>query len=167
MTDHSPATDEQIEVFLEHTEDTYTVWDNWHILSLIARIRAETAKNSGEVKKDAVDNMIDFILSDETPIGPEDQPNIDMFDSAIASAKDRLHHEAMVKTAYKTAVMAMRGTSADIGAGELDRIVRAIVSTLFTPANSRAEAMIEAAEVEAAMRANGDLGKESGSNDDR
>ncbi|KQZ44686.1 hypothetical protein [Ensifer sp. Root558] len=38
-------------------------------------------------KKDAVDNFIDFILSDDSPVGPEDKANIQMFNNAIDSAK--------------------------------------------------------------------------------
>lgn len=41
-------------------------------------------------KKDAVDNFIDFILSDDSPVGPEDEANIQMFNNAIESAKVRL-----------------------------------------------------------------------------
>ncbi|MDX0840018.1 hypothetical protein GOD96_29395 [Sinorhizobium medicae] len=41
-------------------------------------------------KKDAVDNFIDFILSDDSPVGPEDEANIQMFNNAIDSAKIKL-----------------------------------------------------------------------------
>lgn len=41
-------------------------------------------------KKDAVDNFIDFILSDDSPVASEDEANIQMFNDAIASAKVRL-----------------------------------------------------------------------------
>ena len=41
-------------------------------------------------KKDAVDNFLDFILSDDSPVGPEDDANIEMFNNAIESAKARL-----------------------------------------------------------------------------
>jgi hypothetical protein len=41
-------------------------------------------------KKDAVDNFIDFILSDDSPVGPEDEENIQMFNNAIESAKLRV-----------------------------------------------------------------------------
>lgn len=65
-------------------------------------------------QNDAVDNMIDFILSDETPVGPEDQPNIDMFDSAIASAKERLATEQISGEAVErvTDAMVERGAQA-------------------------------------------------------
>jgi len=41
-------------------------------------------------KKDAVDNFIDFILSDDSAVGPEDEANIQMFDNAIENAKVKL-----------------------------------------------------------------------------
>jgi hypothetical protein len=41
-------------------------------------------------KKDAVDNFIDFILSDDSPVGPEDEANVQMFDNAIENAKIRV-----------------------------------------------------------------------------
>lgn len=41
-------------------------------------------------KKDAVDNFIDFILSDDSPVGPEDEANIQRFDNAIEKAKLQL-----------------------------------------------------------------------------
>ncbi|MBX4997456.1 hypothetical protein HJB72_05565 [Rhizobium lentis] len=41
-------------------------------------------------KKDAVDNFIDFILSDDSPVGPEDEASIQMFNNAIDSAKTKL-----------------------------------------------------------------------------
>ncbi|MES4991025.1 hypothetical protein ABVB70_11835 [Agrobacterium radiobacter] len=41
-------------------------------------------------KKDAVDNFIDFILSDDTPLGPEDAANVQMVRSAIEQAEMKL-----------------------------------------------------------------------------
>lgn len=41
-------------------------------------------------KKDAVDNFIDFILSDDTPLGPEDAANVQMVRSAIEQAETKL-----------------------------------------------------------------------------
>ncbi|MBY5477114.1 hypothetical protein HFO84_07180 [Rhizobium leguminosarum] len=41
-------------------------------------------------KKDAVDNFIDFILSDDTPLGPEDAANVQMVRSAIDQAEMKL-----------------------------------------------------------------------------
>jgi len=41
-------------------------------------------------KKDAVDNLIDFILSDDSAVGPEDEINIRMFNTATDAAKIKL-----------------------------------------------------------------------------
>lgn len=41
-------------------------------------------------KKDAVDNFIDFILSDDTPLGPEDAANVQMVRGAIEQAEMKL-----------------------------------------------------------------------------
>ncbi|MBY5505335.1 hypothetical protein HFO81_07220 [Rhizobium leguminosarum] len=41
-------------------------------------------------KKDAVDNFIDFILSDDSPLGPEDEANVQMVRSAIEQAEMKL-----------------------------------------------------------------------------
>ncbi|RVL64704.1 hypothetical protein [Sinorhizobium meliloti] len=41
-------------------------------------------------KKDAVDNFIDFILSDDTPLGPQDAANVQMVRSAIEQAEMKL-----------------------------------------------------------------------------
>lgn len=41
-------------------------------------------------KKDAIDNFIDFILSDDTPLGPEDEANVQMVKDALAQAEMKL-----------------------------------------------------------------------------
>ncbi|MDM9627858.1 hypothetical protein QTL95_18360 [Rhizobium sp. S152] len=41
-------------------------------------------------KKDGLDNLIEFILSDETPVGPEDEDDLKIFDDAIALAEAKL-----------------------------------------------------------------------------
>jgi hypothetical protein len=41
-------------------------------------------------KKDDLDNLIEFILSDETPVGPEDEDDLKLFDNAIALAETKL-----------------------------------------------------------------------------
>ncbi|MGM5058306.1 hypothetical protein ACD589_27020 [Rhizobium sp. 814_E9_N1_1] len=41
-------------------------------------------------KKDAVDSFIDFIIADDTPLGPDDQANVQMVRSAIEQAEARL-----------------------------------------------------------------------------
>ncbi|MDV4160580.1 hypothetical protein R1538_05530 [Rhizobium leguminosarum] len=41
-------------------------------------------------KKDAIDNFIDFIISDDTPLGPEDQANVQMVRNAIGQAELKL-----------------------------------------------------------------------------
>ncbi|TAY88101.1 hypothetical protein [Rhizobium leguminosarum] len=41
-------------------------------------------------KKDALDSLIDFIFSDDTPVGPEDEEDLDIFKDAIQQAEARL-----------------------------------------------------------------------------
>tara|TARA_R110002020_G_scaffold69730_9_gene181456 strand:+ start:29044 stop:29421 length:378 start_codon:yes stop_codon:yes gene_type:complete len=41
-------------------------------------------------KKDALDNLIDFILSDDAPVGPEDEQDIELFDAAIAQGESKV-----------------------------------------------------------------------------
>ena len=41
-------------------------------------------------KKDPVDNFLEFILSDDSPIGPDDQSDLDLFNNAQAAAEQRL-----------------------------------------------------------------------------
>lgn len=41
-------------------------------------------------KKDAIDSFIDFVLSDDTPLGPEDQANVQMVRGAIEQAEAKL-----------------------------------------------------------------------------
>ncbi len=41
-------------------------------------------------KKDDLDNLIEFILSDETPVAPEDEDDLKIFDDAVALAETRL-----------------------------------------------------------------------------
>lgn len=38
-------------------------------------------------KNDAVENFMNFILSDETPVGPEDEEDLKMFDDAVEQAE--------------------------------------------------------------------------------
>lgn len=44
----------------------------------------------GDDKKDALGNLIDFILSDDTPVGPEDEEDIKLFNDAIEQAEAKL-----------------------------------------------------------------------------
>lgn len=44
-------------------------------------------------KKDPVDNFLEFILSDDSPIGPDDQSDLDLFNNAQAAAEQRLARE--------------------------------------------------------------------------
>ncbi|PDS95472.1 hypothetical protein CO659_22790 [Rhizobium sp. S9] len=41
-------------------------------------------------KKDALDSLIDFIFSDDTPVSPEDEGDLDIFKDAIQQAEARL-----------------------------------------------------------------------------
>ncbi|RWX40286.1 hypothetical protein ELH72_08645 [Rhizobium ruizarguesonis] len=41
-------------------------------------------------KKDALDNLIEFILSDDTPVGPEDEDDLKIFNDAIEQAETKL-----------------------------------------------------------------------------
>jgi len=41
-------------------------------------------------KKDALDSLIDFIFSDDTPVSPEDEEDLDIFKDAIQQAEARL-----------------------------------------------------------------------------
>lgn len=41
-------------------------------------------------KKEALDNFLDFILSDNSPVAPEDQHCVDFFNDAIRAAEQRL-----------------------------------------------------------------------------
>ncbi len=41
-------------------------------------------------KKDALDSLIDFIFSDDTPVRPEDEEDLDIFKDAIQQAEARL-----------------------------------------------------------------------------
>lgn len=46
-------------------------------------------------KKDPVDNFLEFILSDDSPIGPDDQSDLDLFNNAQAAAEQRLARERL------------------------------------------------------------------------
>lgn len=41
-------------------------------------------------KKEALDNFLEFILSDNSPVEPEDQSSVDLFNSAINAGEMRL-----------------------------------------------------------------------------
>ncbi|MBY5422325.1 hypothetical protein [Rhizobium leguminosarum] len=41
-------------------------------------------------KKDALDSLIDFIFSDDTPVSPEDEEDLEIFKDAIQQAEARL-----------------------------------------------------------------------------
>lgn len=41
-------------------------------------------------KKDALDSLIDFIFSDDSPVRPEDEEDLDIFKDAIQQAEARL-----------------------------------------------------------------------------
>lgn len=41
-------------------------------------------------KKDPVDSFLEFILSDDSPFGPEDQSDLDLFNNAQAAAEQKL-----------------------------------------------------------------------------
>ncbi|GEM_PF-4807403 len=41
-------------------------------------------------KKDALDNLVDFIFSDDTPVGPEDEDDLKIFNDAIEQAEMKL-----------------------------------------------------------------------------
>lgn len=41
-------------------------------------------------KKDSVDSVLEFILSDDSPIGPEDQSDLDLFNNAQKAAEQKL-----------------------------------------------------------------------------
>ncbi|MGO7535944.1 hypothetical protein ELH26_36850 [Rhizobium leguminosarum] len=41
-------------------------------------------------KKDAIDNFIDFIISDDTPLGPEDHAGVQMVRDALDQAERKL-----------------------------------------------------------------------------
>lgn len=43
-------------------------------------------------KIDAVDNFLNFILSENAPLLPEDKSSLDMFDKAVDNAEKRLAH---------------------------------------------------------------------------
>ncbi|XKM38219.1 hypothetical protein A4U53_003855 (plasmid) [Rhizobium ruizarguesonis] len=44
----------------------------------------------GDKKKGALDSLIDFIFSDDTPVSPEDEGDLDIFKDAIQQADARL-----------------------------------------------------------------------------
>ena len=46
-------------------------------------------------KKDLESNLIDFILSDETPVQPDGRGDIDLFNTAVATAKQKLARARM------------------------------------------------------------------------
>jgi hypothetical protein len=41
-------------------------------------------------KKEALDNFLEFILSDNSPVQPEDQSSVDLFNSAINAGEARV-----------------------------------------------------------------------------
>lgn len=41
-------------------------------------------------KKEALDNFLEFILSDNSPVEPEDQSSVDLFNSAINAGEARV-----------------------------------------------------------------------------
>ncbi|WP_449415867.1 hypothetical protein [Ochrobactrum teleogrylli] len=41
-------------------------------------------------KKDALDNLVDFIFSDDTPVGPEEDEDLKIFNDAIEQAEMKL-----------------------------------------------------------------------------
>jgi hypothetical protein len=44
----------------------------------------------GDKKKDALDNLIDFIFSDDRPVGPEDEDDLKIFSDAVEQAEMKL-----------------------------------------------------------------------------
>lgn len=66
-------------------------------------------------KRDALDNLIDFILSDETPVGPEDEAAIQLFDNAVEKGEGRL-----AKARLERARAGAFNSSMGVGVKDLD-----------------------------------------------
>lgn len=66
--------------------------------------------------KDAVDHFIDFILADDSPVGPEDEANIQMFNNAVEKAKIRV-----AKARLERARAGAYSNSMSAGVSNLDR----------------------------------------------
>lgn len=47
--------------------------------------------------RDAIDSILDSILSDESPLSPEDQEEVDQFDKAIERAEIRIGQERLAR----------------------------------------------------------------------
>lgn len=62
-------------------------------------------------KKDELDHLIDFMLSDDSPIGPEDQDDLARFDRAMAAAEARLARRRLERAKAGVASDRRVGTS--------------------------------------------------------
>lgn len=61
-------------------------------------------------KKDSVDSVLEFILSDDSPIGPEDQSDLDLFNNTQKAAEQKLAR-ARLERAKAGAAEAQRPTA--------------------------------------------------------
>ena len=59
-------------------------------------------------KKEALDNFLEFILSDSSPVEPEDQSTVDLFNSAISAAEARLAHARLERAKAGAAASAQQ-----------------------------------------------------------
>lgn len=67
-------------------------------------------------KKDAIDNLLEFILSDDTPIGPEHEKNLLLFKKATQDGEVRLAKARLERARTGAFASSMRGnvTTLDI-----------------------------------------------------
>lgn len=48
-------------------------------------------------KKDRLDSLIDFILSDDSPVTADDQPDLDLFEKALTAAESKIARERLAR----------------------------------------------------------------------
>ncbi|MBY0560128.1 hypothetical protein [Hyphomicrobium sp.] len=59
-------------------------------------------------KKEALDNFLEFILSDNSPVEPEDQSSVDLFNSAINAGEARVARARFVRAKVGAATWAQQ-----------------------------------------------------------
>lgn len=65
-------------------------------------------------KKDAIDSFIDFILSDDTAVGPEDEANVQMVKDALADAEMKLARARFERARAGAFASNMKGIASDL-----------------------------------------------------
>lgn len=73
--------------------------------------------------KDPIDNILDFILSDDSPLTPEDKADAARFDRAIAQAEQKLAQDRLARA--RAGVLAHHGSSivSDLAREKAKRLV--------------------------------------------